>query len=794
MSNKCLHCKLPTVADEKFCCVGCKIAYKTIHQLGFAQYYQNRITGNNIIDIKPDEDAKKLDFDISDFVQENHEGYFYSYLLVKGLYCGACVWLIESILRKDPNVKTARINMSNKRLYLVWYGHKTYGNQLIEKINKIGYKLIPYDADELKKEEDQYGKDLIKALAVAGFAAGNVMLASVAIWSSEQKIMGLATHSFLYWVSSIIALPAIIYSGRIFFKSALKSLKSGASNMDVAICVAIIITTIFSIYEIINQAEHAYFDSAIMLIFFLLIGRYLEFIVRRKALSISDDFSLLSAKSAIILDKNGKNKIIAAKNIKKDMVLNVAMGDKIAADGIVIEGESEVDTKIIDGESNLKKISKNSEVFGGTINCGPAIQVKVTKSQKNSLLGKINDLVKNLENEKGQFTKIADRISRYYTPIVHTLALTTFIYWYFFFDDNFSLALLKSVAVLIITCPCALALAVPIVLVVTNSRLLKRGIIVKSGLALEKLKDVDSIIFDKTGTLTLGKPSLKSAKLIKNGQEQKIEQEHHLFQLASAIASKSNHPLAQSLSKYLDKNFDNLKNITEIAGNGLKAQFDDSLIKLGKKEFCLNKNDNYLVQDRENPQIFLKFQDEIVVFDFADQLKDDAKKVIKLLKSLKKEIILLSGDKKAVVEKIASDLQIKKFYYEKDPIAKTDIVKDLKNKGKNILMCGDGINDAPSLMLSDVSVSFSKASDIARNVADIIIRSDNLQPVYDVLKVGKRSNKIIKENFAISFLYNFIAVPFAFLGYVTPFIAALSMSLSSIVVMLNSIKKPQSAK
>ncbi len=787
MIKTCLHCELPAKKNQDFCCPGCRVAYKTIHSLGMQSYYQNRILVNDEISLKPQINLSKSESDITDFLHKNEDNSFSAYFFVKGLHCGACIWLIENILKRQSNVKIARINMSNKRLHLSWVGDKTYGNKLVQIINNLGYRLIPYDYCELKNEEKKYSNDLLKALCIAGFGAGNVMLMSVAIWSSSQDKMGLATHNFLYWLSALIALPVIIYSGRIFFKSALKSLKFGFGNMDVAISVAIIITTIVSVFEVANKAQHAYFDSALMLLFFLLIGRYLDFLTRNKALSIAYDFSLLNAISAVIIDKYGKNKVILAKNIKKNMILNVAVGDKIAADGVVISGKSEVDASLITGESLPQKIAKNAKVFAGMINLDRPVKVKVTQNQNNSLIAKISNLVANLEKQKGKFVKIADQISKYYTPIVHILALLTFIGWYFYFQSPFKVSLINAVAVLIITCPCALALAVPIVSVLANSKLLKQGIIIKSGEALEKLNKVDTIICDKTGTLTHGKPILKSAKLIDGSKEKTLSKNHQLFILAASMSALSNHPLSKSLSNSFKGELVDLK-IKEVAGNGLKSKFKGKEIKLGKKEFVLNKNEENLVKPNNNSQIFIKFGKEIAVFSFLDSLKIDAKEMINELKFLGKEVILLSGDKKEVVTDISKKLKIKEFYYDKDPIQKAKIIEVLKAQNKNIMMVGDGINDAPVLIASDIGVSFALASDIAKNCADIIIQGNKLEPLLKILTISKKSHRLIKENFALSFAYNIIAVPFAVLGYVTPLIAALSMSFSSILVTLNSLR------
>jgi Cu2+-exporting ATPase len=387
MKNSCLHCGLINKnPEEKFCCKGCGFAYQIINNLGLQNYYQSRLLNSQVKALKPEENQQ---IDISEFALPTDKNNFSINLMIEGLHCAACVWLIENVLKKQPSVTKARINMTNKRLYLEWSGDKNIGNDLVKLIFNLGYRLVPFDAEFLQASEKKYDGSMLKALAVAGFATGNVMLISVALWANNSLQMGVATRNLLYWVSALIALPAIVYSGRIFVISAFDSLKAKRMNMDVPIVVAIFLASIISIFEAITKGEHAYFDSVIMLIFFLLIGRYLDFSARRKAFSITGDLMMLSGISAtIILD--GKHKIIASKDLQKDMILSVAMGERIAADGLIIKGEGEIDTSVITGESLPKKYVIGNEVFAGMVNIGDALQVRITKAREETLLAKMH--------------------------------------------------------------------------------------------------------------------------------------------------------------------------------------------------------------------------------------------------------------------------------------------------------------------------------------------------------------------------------------------------------------------
>ena len=762
-------------SEEKFCCNGCEVAYQIINNLGLANYYQTRLLNNQIKALKPEENGQ---VDVSEFAHQVDKNSFAINLMIEGLHCAACVWLIENVLKKQSAVKKARINMSTKRLYLEWSGQgkdaKNVGNDLVKLIFNLGYRLIPFDAEFLEASEKKYDGSMLKALAVSGFASGNVMLISVALWANSSLQMGVATRNLLYWVSALIALPAIVYSGRIFVVSAFNSIKQSRTNMDVPIAVAIFLASIISIFEAITKGEHAYFDSVIMLIFFLLIGRYLDFSARRKAFSITGDLMMLAGISATIILDN-KHKIIASKDLQKNMILNVAMGERIAADGLIIQGKSEIDTSVITGESNPKKCQVGDEVFAGMVNLGNALQVRITKAREETLLAKIVVMVEQIETSKNYYTKIADVVSKYYTPIVHLVALITFIIWCVI-GIGWHHSLLNAAAVLIITCPCALALAVPVVQIVAAGRLLKQGILIKNGEALERLNKVDTIVFDKTGTLTVGKPKLVSNSLF-------VSEE--IMRMTASLAAKSKHPLSRALVESFKGELIDLE-VKEIPGMGLVANYNGEEMRLGNLRHCQEISSAAIQNNEELPQIFFKYQNQITTFIFQDQLRSDAKSTIKQLYNY--NLILLSGDKESVVKSTANQLGIAKYYFEKTPDQKLEILKALKNKNKNILMVGDGINDAPSLMLADVSISPASAADISKNIADIIFQSQKLQPILETIKTAKKSSQIIKQNLAFALFYNLVAVPFAIMGYVVPLFAALAMSSSSIVVVLNALR------
>ncbi|MDA0901803.1 MAG: heavy metal translocating P-type ATPase metal-binding domain-containing protein [Proteobacteria bacterium] len=778
MTNHCLHCGLDTVGDEEFCCAGCEAAYGIINKLGFNSFYQKLVLKKGEKVLKPDEDIAPID--LKEFTQIDENGLNNAYLMVEGLHCAACIWLIESVLGQQESVKKARINMSNKRLHLQWLGDEEEGNRLVQLVQSLGYHLIPFDIEILKSAEKKYDNKLLKAMAVAGFAAGNIMLLSVALWSSSQQTMGITTRNLLHFFAALIALPTIIYSGRIFFGSAYQALRAGRTNMDVPISIAIILVSLVSIYEIFHDAQHIYFDSAVMLIFFLLIGRYLDFSARRKALSISSDLMMLVGSSANIIDEDGQVKSIAAKKVVQGMTLLVATGEKIVADGVLTQQGGEIDTSLITGESLPKKLQAGDEVFAGTVNMGAPIKVQVNKSKEQTLLAQIVELVTNLEKIKSGYLLMADHIAKFYTPTVHILAGASFVFWYFLMQVGGKVALLNATAVLIITCPCALALAVPVVQIVAASRLMKRGIILKNSSALERLAEVNAVIFDKTGTLTIGAPTLLA-------KHSKFDEP--ALQLAASMAKRSRHPLSQALANAYKGALLDVQ-IEEIAGMGLVCEYQGHLIKLGRKEFVFGHESFEEKEDKGffGSKIYLKYDHKIAIFAFQDTLREDANSVVATLQNMGKEVILLSGDNQNAVTKTAKQLNISRFYYDQTPIQKCDLLEEFKHKYGDIAMVGDGLNDAPSLAYADVSISPAQASDITKNAADIIFQGQKLDPILESLFTAQKATRLMKQNFSMALIYNLIAVPFAIAGFVIPLIAALAMSTSSIIVVLNSLR------
>ncbi len=705
-------------------------------------------------------------------VKLDKEGYNTLSLLIGGVHCAVCIQKIESLLSNQSGVHQARLNFSTGRLNIVWDGSASLAGQFVNSIESLGYSVSPFNADAEKNTLDNENRFLLLCLGVSGFAMGNIMLLSVGLWTTTAETMGIATRDLLHWISALIAIPSVIFSGRPFFRSALSVLRKGQTNMDVPISLGLILACGMSVFETMRSAEHVYFDSAVMLIFFLLIGRYMDFRARQKARSAASDLIQTLSGFATVVENNVHRHVLI-RDLREGMKVLVGVGEKIPVDSVIETGESTIDTSLITGETIPRSVIKGDEVYAGTINQSSPLMLLVIKAAENSLLADVVRLMEKAEQGQANYVRLADRVSKLYTPVVHILAVAAFILWFGFLGASWQDALMIAVTVLIVTCPCALGLAVPVVQVLACGVLMKKGVLVKSGDALERLAVVDTVLFDKTGTLTIGKPQLTGVYKSED------------LQLAASLAVHSRHPLSVALSKSYQGEILELSSVIEHAGQGMEGTWNGQSIKLGSRKWChisdMPVSDNleiWLTRDGQNP----------VPFYLKDQLKSDTKSTIKHLFERGLNIILLSGDRKNVVDSIARDLSISSAFSELTPIDKYHYLENLKSENHKVLMVGDGLNDAPVLAGADISMAPGTAIDMAQNAADIVFMGENLSSVAYTHSIAKLTQKLVKQNFALSILYNIIAVPAAFCGIITPMLAALAMSGSSLIVIANSFR------
>ncbi len=708
------------------------------------------------------------------FARRRDDGLHEIVLMVDGVHCAGCIGKIESAIHSDRAVREARLNFSTRRLKIVWDGPAERIDAMVDAVKTLGYKLAVYDPARVTAQHEHENRFLLLCTGVAGFAAGNIMLLSFALWTTTMESMGVGTRDFLHWISALIAIPAIAFSGRPFFYSAFGALRAGGTNMDVPISLALILATGMSVFQLVNHAEDAYFDSAVMLMFFLLIGRYLDFHARARARGAAGDLLSLMGGAATVLD-GGTIRVVPVAELHEGMIVQIGMGERIPADGKVIDGQSEIDISLLTGESLPCAVGQGDVVHSGAVNMSAPLKISLMRRAEDSFLADVIRLMEKAEQGQSAYVRLADRVARFYTPFVHTLAAASFIVWFFVIGAQWQDALLIAITVLIITCPCAMGLAVPVVQVLAVGRLMRDGIMVKAGDALERLAEADTVFLDKTGTLTIGKPVLQNAGEIADDD----------FRMAASLAVHSRHPLSRALAAAWRGPVLDMA-VVEFSGLGLEAKSQGGTVRLGRRSWCavVEKPDAgthmelWLAMPGRDP----------VRFVFSDPLRTDARDVLRALSQSGKKIRLLSGDRESVVARVAGEVEIDEWQAEMTPEEKFAALRSCQSKGHRVLMVGDGLNDAPVLAGADVSMSPSSAIDIAQNAADIVFTGEHLRPLVRACAVADFAQKLVRQNFRLSILYNIIAVPLAVTGQVTPLVAAIAMSLSSLLVILNSFR------
>lgn len=708
------------------------------------------------------------------------------YMQVEGMRCASCAWKIEQALCAHPGVE-ARINFSTQRLRVSWPKEAAAdpaadpANDFAEEIEALGFHVAPFDPDSRATQAKAEERALLTYLAVSAFATAAIMLFADALWFSRD-LEG-PSRDLMHWFMGLIAMPATLYCGQPFFRSALSALRAGRTNMDVPISLAVLLANALSLFETIRHGRYVYFDASIMLLFFLLIGRYLDLKARGKAREAAQGLLAMLEGTARVV-KDGQVAALRIRDIRPGDVLVVSAGEKIAADGIVIAGRSDIDTRLVTGETLPRAIEPGEKLYAGMINQSAPLEVRVSAAADNSLLSEIVALMEKAEQSQSAYVRFADRVAGLYAPVVHILALATFAGWIAFrmFTGQGAMwedALLKAMAVLIITCPCALGLAVPVVHVLASSHLFARGILLKSGKGLEALATVDTVVFDKTGTLTSGQPRWLNPHDLDEPDRR----------LAVAIASKSRHPLSQAIAAA--ECFGPLPDVVveDHPGDGLRALHQGQTVQLGRAGWLGVAS----AADRQIELWFRRADNDPVRLVFADIERTDAEDTIADLKARGLKVVMLSGDRRSVAEALGARLGIGDVRAGLSPVDKVRAVEEMRAQGRKVLMVGDGLNDAAALTAATVSMSPSSGMDITQNAADFVYRGDGLAPVVTAIDVACRTRTLVLQNFTVSLAYNLIAVPAAVLGGVTPLIAAIAMSSSSLVVVLNSLrlKKPR---
>lgn len=694
-------------------------------------------------------------------------------LLVEGVHCANCIRKIETRLAQDAAVTRARVNLTMRRLSVAWTGAADHAEAIGEAVRKLGYKVAPYDAGSLSASHERAGRELLRSLAIAGFASANVMMLAWAVWAGQAQGMPQGTQAFFKWLSALIAVPALVLAGRPFFRSAFGSLRVGRTNIDVPIVAALVLATAISMMELMRQGAHVYFDSATMLLFVLLIGRYLDFRVRARSREAIERLAMMRAEHATILRADGQTSIVAAASVEPGMMVVVAPDETLPVDGVVEHGMTSLDRSAVTGETLPEPVAPGQEVLAGYVNGSEPLTIRATKPAADSHLSQILRLVEQAQLHKGRAATLADRLSALWTPLVHAVALVTLFGWWLVANADLPTALLHAVTVLIIACPCAIGLAIPAVQVAAIGGLLRRGVLVRSGDALDRLAGIGRVVFDKTGTLTTGRPELVE-----------VPSDPRALHIAATLASTSRHPLARAITAHIGPGR-GVEDRAETAGGGVSGIVEGEPARMGSAVFCGVESDGHdtrsevwLATASMPPQRFV----------FADTLRPDAAGTVSALRHAGRTVSLLSGDRPGPVDRCAQELGIGDARGGLTPADKAGIVSEWRSKGDRPLMIGDGLNDAPALAAAHVSASFGHGVPATQVAADFVLPAEQLSSIVMTYRTAKKATRIVRQNLAFAAGYNLVLIPVAVLGYASPLIAAAAMSASSVIVTLNALR------
>ncbi|WP_370638234.1 heavy metal translocating P-type ATPase [Ancylobacter sp. Lp-2] len=713
--------------------------------------------------------------DLSLYLREEADGRPAMDFAVEGIDCAACIDEIEDAVEALPGVAAARLNYTSHRLAVAW-SKAADPAAVFSTLAGIGYKAYPFGTDKAEEIERNISRHLLRCLAVAGFAAMNIMLLSVSVWSGNIADIDPETRDLFHWLSALIALPACAYAGQPFFQSALRALRNRALNMDVPITLGVMLALGVSVYETLHHAEHAYFDSAVMLLFFLLTGRYLDHAMRRKTRVEASNLAALKAETANRLDEAGAVTLVPAAAVKPGDRVLVRAGERVPVDGVVVSGRAAIDESLVTGETLPRDVVAGGMVHAGALIHDGVLQLRTTAAGEDTFLVEVERLLERASTARSGYVRLADRAARLYAPMVHTTAALSLVGW-LIAGASLHQAMLIAVAVLIITCPCALALAVPAVQVVASGALMRAGVLIHAGDAFERLADIDTIVFDKTGTLTAPEPHLAHAGRLSPD----------LLAIAGRLAVGSTHPLARAVAAAVP-GATPYPEMREVAGCGVEAEVEGVLARLGSPEFCGCWDLLVATEDIDASFVALRVGECKALLTIRQTLRSDAVEVVRRLREMGKSLVIVSGDRPVAVAPVARALGIDAWQGGATPADKMAALQRLAAEGRRVLMVGDGINDAPSLAAAPVSMSPIAAADVTRAQADLVFLGERLVPVAAAIAVATKARQLMRENLIIAVIYNLFAVPLAIAGFVTPLVAAAAMSGSSVIVTLNALR------
>ncbi|MGD8931385.1 MAG: heavy metal translocating P-type ATPase [Chromatiales bacterium] len=812
----CFHCSLPVTPEAEviaeidgeprhFCCSGCKAVCEAIYQAGLEGFYQRTPEGTCLA--PPPEIPQELALYDLDEVQEEFVGDLGEerdiHLLVEGIHCAACVWLIEHRLNALPGVIQAQVNLSGKRLHIKWHNGQVSLSKIIQLMGQIGYAAVPYDPEVAEGALQRQNRTLLYRMAFAAFGMMNLLWISIALYAgaSEGEF-----RDMFHWIGFALATPVLLYSGYPFYQGAWSGLRNFHLGMDLPIAIGASITYLYSVYVTVSatRSGEVYFDTVVNFLFVILVGRYLEAISKRQAVAATQRLLDLQPRVATVL-RDDKEEVVPVRAVSMGEIVLVKPGERLPVDGVIVAGQSNVDEAMLTGESVPVAKTSGESVSAGTINGHGVLQVRMTGSLKNTALGRIIRLVEEAQASKAPIQCMADRVVPWFVATTLGLATLTFLWW---MDSSLEVALLAATSVLIITCPCAFGLATPMSIAVASGLGAKFGILVKNGEVLETLSSINHVVFDKTGTLTEGKLSVVSIYWEEGDWQAARDtlvpaEVKDLFVKLAAVERLSEHPAAQAVLAWVETQ--GLPNTAVKAsdfnyqpGMGVVGKVEGQQVLTGNSAW-LDAN-QVIRQPRFDPiaeqlagegvgsvRVALGGR-EVALLAIEDRIRPEAAGMLIELRTEGMELTLLSGDRRPVAEAIARRLGGMEVIAEVLPEDKDQVIRKLQAGGHKVAMVGDGVNDAPALVRADVGIAMGSGTDVSIASADVVLMQGDLQKVRLAIGLSRRTLLTIRQNIAISIVYNVIMVPLAMAAIVTPLVAAISMPLSSLAVIGNSAR------
>ncbi|WP_456380697.1 heavy metal translocating P-type ATPase [Hydrogenimonas sp.] len=766
-----------------FCCKGCQGIYHLLRSEGLDTFYDK--LGKNRLEPPKELSDDLHKFDLEGFkkkyIVERSDGLYEIFLIIEGIHCAACVWLNEKVLHQTPGVVEATINYTTNKAHVVWDPEEIKLSQIIEKIRAIGYNAYPYDPKMQEERANKARRDYYARLLVAIFATMNIMWIAIAQYTGMFTGMRNDVKQVLNIAEWVLATPTLFYSGWVFFRGAWYGLKNRFINMDVLVATGATLAYLYSLWAMVTGKGEVYFDSVTMIITFVLSGKYLEVLSKKRAADTMDALSNALPTEVTVVE-NDEKAMIPVEEVKPGDIIEIRPGEKVAIDGVVVAGEGSFDESSLTGESEPIYKRPGDEIVSGSVALDGVVRYEATKDYSSSMLTTLVGLLEESLTKKPRIEQLANEVSGYFSVTILSIAALTFIGW-FWMTGEFERALVVSISVIVIACPCALGLATPVATLIGINLAARRGVLFKEAAFIETMAKADTLVLDKTGTITEGKPHVVSYEAYADYDP------NWLY----ALVKSSIHPVSHGIERYLKEHHENLREVPleevrQIQARGIRALCEGHEL-LGGNGKLMEEFGIEVDGESEYTLFFFAVDGRVVAkFELRDLPKPGAKEAIEEIRKLGINVVMLTGDNEKAAARVAEEVGVPHYRAGLFPEEKAEEIDRLHAEGRVVVMAGDGINDALALSKSDIAIAMGSGSDVALEVSDVVLLDDRITSLRDAFLISRRTFKFVKQNLALSVIYNSITIPLAVAGYVIPLVAALSMSLSSLLVVGNSMR------